>query len=201
MRLVHYFSGAFLVFVTVLLFAALKDNGKQILPHSLMAGFPEPPAWHEVARKVLLDGSWEMKAPTGWWIPNQGTESGRLRAHLEGCFAASDQTVRLIVLDKANWEKLQMGYPPLSSGTAAPGMDFSLPISTSGYYLGFFRQASGSTASSLETGSLALALLREFQIHNPPPVRMTAKISLVIDSYCTFDELKHQQDALNGVGQ
>jgi len=197
MHIGRFIAGTFLSLVAVYSYILISTNRNQFVTNALSSAFAEAPAWREVGRKVLLNQSWEMQSPSGWWVQGTPGEDNRIRARLEGRFAASDPTIKMIVLDKPNWEKWQMGYPPLSLGTAAPNADFKIPASNAGYYFGFFRQPPDWRIPA-SSGSVLLALLREYQIRNPSPVRMTARIILVEESLCTSVELPRLQAAFRG---
>ena len=146
---------------------------------------PVPKSWQEIGRRVLVNEAWEMAAPSGWWMEGAPGDPNGLRFWLQGEFASSDSSVRMTVLDKNNWQNAQQGIPPLSLGTAAPGVPFRVPASTTGYFIGFVRQTPPAAASIPTSGSaLLLMALRAYQQSHPASAKLNAHIELVVESLC-----------------
>jgi hypothetical protein len=153
---------------------------------SIDAFSPAPKAWQEIGRKPLVEQSWEMIGQTGWWVEGMDGDPNGVRLFLEGSFAASNPGVRMIVMDRDNWHKWQQGYPPLDATSAEPGRAFHLPASTAGYYFGFFPQKPAAPMNSASlSGIVASSLLQAYQQSHPAPIRMSAKVILVVESYST----------------
>ena len=156
---------------------------------------PAPKQWQEIGRKVLLDQSWEMQSASGWWVQGTGGDPNGFRIWLEGSFASSEPSVKMVVMDKDNWQKWQNGYPPLELGAALPGK-FRLAADPAGYYFGFFPPAA-PTDKSIPTSALGVAarLLEAYQASHPAPIRMSAHIELVVEGYCTVAQAEVERRA------
>ena len=147
---------------------------------------PAPKSWQAIGRRVLVNKAWAMAAPSGWYMEGLPGDPNGVRFWLEGQFASSDGSVRMTVLDRTNWQNAQQGIPPLSLGTAAPGAPFRVPASTSGYFIGFVRQAQPAATGIPTSGSaLLLMALRAYQQAHPAPAEVNAHIELIVESYCT----------------
>jgi hypothetical protein len=155
---------------------------------------PEAKTWQEVGRKVLIDESVSVAgSPVIWYVPGAAHAPADLRVLLEGQFASSDPSVKMLILDQGSWGKLQNGFPPLSLGSAGPDAQFRLPAVMTGYYFGFFPQAPKQTTIA-PSGSIALRLLDLYQEAHPAPIRVTAHVESVIESFCTDAEAQHERE-------
>jgi hypothetical protein len=183
MKIIRYVLGFIFLLGTVEWVANKFDRSME---SSLLNDPPPPQAktWNEVGRRVLLDQSWIMAEQSGWWIQGVPGDTNGVRFWLNGSFASSDPSVKLIVLDAENWNKYQAGYPPLALGTAGPDTAFHLPASTTGYYIAFWRQPGTSSGVPTSGAGVLLTLLRDYQARHPAPARMTAHVELCIETLC-----------------
>jgi hypothetical protein len=183
----RFFRFTFTIIMALLIVYTIISRVPNRAPIASVDAFmPAPKSWHEIGRRVLVDQSWEMANQTGWWMEGMDGDPNGVHLFLDGTFASSDPAVRMIVMDKDNWQKWQAGFPPLDTTSAVPGQNFHLPASTTGYYFGFWpAERALDHHIPASTGQLALRLLQMYQETHPAPVRMTARVLLIVESFST----------------
>jgi hypothetical protein len=187
------------VLLMILASAIFQRMTDSMLPYRPAALFPEPQSWTEVGRKVLLDQSWEMTSAAGWVVPGVTGDPTGLRLWIEGSFSSSDPGVKLAVMDQKHYQGWESGYPALESGMAVPDQHFRLGVPTAGYYFGFFPPAP-SIPRQIPTSSMGVAmrLLQVYAQAHPAPIRITAHVELVVESFCTPEQAVHEREVFLG---
>jgi hypothetical protein len=192
MTIIRYCILAFLVMV--LLSVVFQRLTTQRLTTGQALLFEPPKSWNEVFRKTLVDQSWDMTSATGWTMPGATGDPNGVRLWLEGRFASSVTGVKMMVLDQDNWQKFQAGYPPLESCMAVQDQNFRLPASTAGYYFGFLPPVTpGSGGIPTSSAGVAVRLLQLYGQMHPAPIRMTAHVELVVESFSTPSQLETER--------
>ena len=156
-------------------------------------------AWREVARRTLVNDAWQVNVWQGWYLPALREQRADVRESLQGEWAEPEgQFVQFMVMNSANWQRLNDGFPPLTiSQTDHPGR-FTMAASTEGFYYGFFSPPKDAAGLPLATslGGLGLDLMRLYQARHPSPAAVNARIELVIESWSNAAEAQAVRSAI-----
>jgi len=126
---------------------------------TLRSAQPAPQTWHEVLSKPVINESFDVGKWYAWGLAAHDPQETNLKFIVTGQFAANSP-VGLAVMDDANYQRLQSGYPPLPAygfTNSQPVVSFRvLPAST---YMVFYQIQQPQAAPQIPTSMLGLGLL------------------------------------------
>jgi hypothetical protein len=152
-----------------------------------MATLPVPKVWYESSRAVIVSEGEEVTRHTLWGRDSTYLLGTDQRAYVTGQFVASEpERVIFVVMDSANKQRMEQGYPPLVL-YASRTSPVWFPMPAGEFWCGFValpgKQEQVAASLPASVPDLLLWIMAQAAKSNVPPVRVSLELQRVIESY------------------